>query len=229
MFYFRINRLKISDNREGKRFLGILGKDLAQVKLISFVTTENANLPDMTEYLETNDQSVKLNILRSAVQKVVSSRILTTIENIRDNHIMEFGDTGYVLYQSKRIPENFDWQFIAYESDKRIRHTASMVQDVINDKGFKNFSLQLASILGTATNPAFTAAVEIAKFTTSVITKSVKNNKDDMIGLLYTSLNRREHYPHGERKRDGIKDLTRNMSIDYSIFGYEDSLKNEAA
>jgi len=44
-------------------------------------------------------------------------------------------------------------------------------------------------------------------------------NKDDQIGLSYQSFNRFEHYPHGERKRDDVPDLSNNVRIAYSLFG----------
>jgi len=220
MFYFRINRLKIFDNKE-KKFIGIIGKDVAQVKLISFVSTENVQFPNLTDYLLSNDEEQKKAILKAAIENVISSRILTEIENVKDNHIMTFGDTGYVLFQSEKIPANFDWNFIAYESDKNVRDTAAMVDNIINDDAFTKFSSNLGSLLKNIPNPAYLAYTEIAKFSINIIAKVAKNNKDDMIGILYMSLNRMEHYLHGERKKDDVPDLTNNMLIDYSIFGYE--------
>src|SRR5262245_22691447 len=119
MFYFRINRLKIFDNRAG-RFLGIFGRDLAQVKILSFVTTSDINLPNLDELINTNDETIKREMVKNLVKEIAALRELTTIENVKDNHIMTFGDTGYVLFQSKNIPEDFNWTFIALESDRNI-------------------------------------------------------------------------------------------------------------
>ena len=91
MFYFRINKLKIVDNRENCRFLHVFGSDAAEVRLNSFITTDETRLPNM----------------------------------------------------------------------------------------------------------------------------------DEMIGVLCMSLNRLKHYRHGERKRDNVPDLTNNMFVDYSIFGFD--------
>ncbi len=220
MFYFRINKLKIFDNKEGRSFLGIFGRDLAQVKLISFVSTDNGSFPDFTDYNKTTDETEQKAIIKSAVATVVSSRILTEIENVKDGHQMTFGDTGFVLYQSKEIPEYFDWQFIAYESDQKSRSNAKMIEDILNDESFDKFSNSLGTVIAKAANPGFTASVEIAKFAVNVIGKVAKQNKDDMIGILMMSLNKTEHYPHGERKRDDVPDLTNNMLIDYSLFGF---------
>ena len=221
MFFFRINRLRIFDNKEGKRFLGLLGKDLAQVKLISFVSTENIQLPNLTDFIQTNNEQEKKQILQTAVENVISSRILTQIENVKDGHVMTFGDTGYVLYQAQTIPDCFDWNFVAYESDKNVRDTADLVKDIVSDANFSKFSTHLGSVLKGIKNPAFEAYKEIAKFSINIIANIAKKNKDDMIGILYMSLNRTEHYMHGERKKDDVPDLTNNMTIDYSIFGFE--------
>lgn len=221
MFYFRINRLYISDNKENPKYL-LFGPDMAQVKLISFVATENELLPDMTDFIATNDQDQKKQILKDAITTVVSSRIFTEIKNVKDHSVMTFGNTGYVLYKSKKIPDDFDWQFIVYESDQDIRDNAQLVLDIINDKAFDNFTSNIITLIAKATNPGLTAAIAIAKYAIQVTANIIKENKDDLIGILYTSLNRKEHYPHGERNKERVSDLTNNMYIDYSIFGFDE-------
>lgn len=223
MFYFRINKLKIQDNKEGKKFV-FFGKDLAQVKLVSFVNTENVEIPNLTEFIQTHDEAAKKEILKTAVENVISSRILTEIENVKDNHSMMFGDTGYVLYQTEKIPECFNWNLIAYESDKRHRETTDLIDDITNNPTFSSFTGTQGGILKNVPNPAFKAYNEIAKHAIETISKVAKNNRDDMIGILFMLLNRKEHYKHGERKVDDVPDLTNNMLIDYSIFGFEECI-----
>ena len=222
MFFFRINKLRIIDNKERPKYLGIFGPDRAKVKIISFVTTDNMALPDMTDFLQTNDPLFRKNVLKAAVSQVVESRILTLVDNIKDNHIMFFGDTGYVLYHSKKIPEHFDWQFVVYESDQPLRDSAMMIEDIVNDAEFDTFTNNLSTLITGAVNPAYTASVAIGKFATKVTLKIASQNKDDMIGIIYMSLNRWEHYPFGERKKDDIPDMTNNMLIDYSVFGFDE-------
>ncbi len=222
MFFFRINKLKIIDNKELPIFLGIFGPDIAQVKLVSFVTTDKMLLPDMTNFLETQDSEEKKNILKAAVAQVVDARVLTMVENVKDNHIMYFGDTGYVLYSSKQMPNYFDWQLVVYESDTAIRDTAVMVEDILNDEEFDSFTENLIKLISGAKNPAYMAAVAIGKFASKVTFKVASKNQDDMIGIVYMSLNRWEHYPFGERKKDDVPDMTNNMLIDYSIFGFDE-------
>lgn len=223
MFFFRINKLRIVDNMEAPKFLGLFGPDIAQVKIMSFVTTDNMILPDMTEFMNSHDLEMRKNILKASVTQVVGSRILTMVDNIKDNHIMYFGDTGYVLFHSKTIPNHFDWQFVVYESDRSIRDTALMIEDIVNDDEFDKFSDNLQTLISGAVNPAYAASVAIGKFATKVTLKVAGRNKDDMIGVIYMSLNRWEHYPFGERKRDNVPDMTNNMLIDYSIFGFEEN------
>jgi hypothetical protein len=221
MFYFRINRLFIFDNKEGKKLLGLFGPDTAELRLISFIATEHGQLPDMSEFLQTTDEARRKKILEGAVEQVVSSRVISEVENIRDHGEVLFGNTGYVLYSSDTIPQSFDWQFIAYESDKGIRDTAQTVQDIVTHAEFDSFVKGIASLAKSAANPALATAVAIGKYAIKVTTEVAKKNKDDLIGVVYTSLIREEHYPHGERKVDRCWDLTRNMQIDYSIFGFE--------
>jgi hypothetical protein len=222
MFFFRINKLKIIDNKELPIFLGIFGPDIAQVKLVSFVTTDQMSLPDMTDFLATDDSEIKKNILKAAVAQVVDARVLTMVENVKDNHVMYFGDTGYVLYKSKEVPDYFDWQLVVYESDTAIRDTALMVEDIVNDDEFDSFSENLVKLISGTKNPAYMAAVAIGKFASKITLKIASKNKDDMIGIVYMSLNRWEHYPFGERKKDDVPDMTNNMLIDYSIFGFDE-------
>jgi len=221
MFYFRINKLKIVDNRENRQFLRVFGTDRAEVKLNSFVTTEETRLPDMDELLVTNDPRRKKELLSAAVATVVGSRVLTTIQNVTDNHVMTFGDTGYVLYESEEIPDHFNWIFLAIESDRDVREIGQDMTSIVHDQGFDRFITNTLTLAATAVNPSFIAAVGIAKFLAKVVADGRGKNKDDLIGVLYTSLNRREHYQHGERKRDNIPDLTNNMFIDYSMFGID--------
>ena len=219
MFYFRINRLKIIDNREKRQFLRVFGSDRAEVKLNSFITTDETQLPDMDELLATTDPRRTKALFKAAVEHVVSSRVFTTIQNVTDNHEMTFGDTGYVLYQTETIPDNFNWILLAIETDADVREVGKELNSVIEDREFDSFVANTLAVAAAASNPSYVAAVGIGKYVVKMLAERRENNKDDMIGVLYTSLNRHEHYPHGERKRDNVPDLTNNMFIDYSMFG----------
>ena len=126
-----------------------------------------------------------------------------------------------MVYQSDKIPADFNWCFVAIEDDGDVRNVGTSIDEVLKNPGFDSFTSNLAVLVGAAANPAYTAGVVVAKFVAEVVARNLKEKKDDLAGLLYMSLNRREHYPHGERKRDKVPDLTGNMIIDYSLFGFE--------
>jgi hypothetical protein len=222
MFYFRINKIRIIENMENPKFLGIFGDDLAQVKIVSFITSDSMQLPDISKFIITNQVSKKRTILSEAVRQVVNSRVLTTIQNVKDNHIMYFGDTGYVLYSSKTIPYHLDWQLVAYESDRNIEDAALLTETIISNNEFDNFSDNLMVLLKKVKNPGYIAAAAIGKFAAKIIAQIAKSNKDDMIGIMYMSLNRMQHYPHGIRNKINVPDMTNNMYIDYSLFGFDE-------
>lgn len=217
MFYFRINKLKIFNNYVGRL---IKRNDVASIQIISFITTENEDLPALNLYLKENDAEKKDVLLRQMVETVAARRILTRIDHIKDNQQIMFGDTGFVLYQSKEIPQDFNWQMAVFLSREKFRDRVKIAESVVNDSDFKSFSTALATLIGAASNPIVTASVEIGKFITSAVLKSIAERKDLQLGLVYMSLNKTEHYPHGERKKDDVIDLTGNMTFDYSVFGF---------
>ncbi|MCP4609568.1 MAG: hypothetical protein GY845_12730 [Planctomycetes bacterium] len=219
MFYFRINKVRIIDNRENA-FL-FFTRDLAEIKLVSLITTGNTSFPDLDPFLAETNPEKKKQLAAAMVAQVVSNRILATIDNVKDGQTINFGDTGYVVFQANTIPQDFNWCFIALEDDGDVRNVGSSIDEVLKNPGFDMFATNLAVLAGAAANPAFTAGVVVAKFVASVIADNLKKNKDDLAGLLYMSLNRREHYQHGIRDRDDVADLTGNMIVDYSLFGFE--------
>lgn len=222
MFFFRVNKITIFSNRESKRILGLFGKRRkAEIRIMSFVTTDFTELPNLSEVNQTVDPVAQRRIIEQAVESVVGSRVLTTVENVSSNQKLTFGDTGYVVYQSEHIPEHFDWLLLVLEDDTDVRDSAKMVQAIVHHPEFGQLSDNLLGVLGKVPNPAFVVASEIGKFAVNLLTERGKKNKDDQVGLLYLSLNRPEHYPFGERKRDDVPDLTQNMLVDYSLFGIE--------
>ena len=222
MFYFRINKLKIIDNME-KGFL-FFKRDRAEVKLFSFITTENTDLPELAELNSAESIEEKRKIIKATIERCISSRTFIEIDHVRDNQTLTFGDTGYVLYKSEAIPDDFNWVFLVIESDKETRDIGQILGDIVNSEDFSTFSDELLSKLSdtASNNPAYTAGLATAKFVTGILIEVLKNDKDDLIGVLYTSLNRREHYPHCDRKKDDVPDITHNILIDYTIFGYEE-------
>lgn len=78
-------------------------------------------------------------------------------------------------------------------------------------------------------HPNFAAVKEIAGIAIETIKKLARNNRDDLVGILYTSLNRYEHYPELSYEVKGVDDLTQNMVIDYSLYGREEHAVDIAA
>jgi len=209
-FVFRLNKLKVINNREWGS---------GELKLLSFVTGRDVNLPVLDELQSTTDKDLKKQLIKAATQQVLSSKVLMQLDNVQDGHIMKFGDTGYALYTTDKIPISFNWSLIVIEIDEDINELGKKIDSVITAPAFDGFTTSVLAIAGAAANPAAAAGVAIAKFVFGVITKSMIANKDDQIGLAYQSFNKFEHYPHGERKRDDVPDLSNNLRIDYSIFG----------
>ena len=214
MFYLRLNKVHIINNRE------LIGK--AEVQLMSFINKGEDDFPSLKHLLKTNDEQEKKEILKDAVSQVLSSRIMTPIHKIRDNQALTFGDTGYIVYKDSKIPEDFNWTLIGIEIDEKTRDTAKFIEEsVLTDSNMNIINSKVTKAL-RKTNPVPSVISEITESVSGIITDIFKNDRDDQIGVFIASYVRREHYPHGIRDKKGISDLSGNMFIDYSIFGYED-------
>jgi len=209
-FVFRLNKLKILNNREWGP---------GELKILSFFTGEDVNLPVLDDLQRTTDPKQKKELIMAASQSVLSAKVLMQLDNVKDGHQMTFGDTGYALYTAQKIPVSFNWSLMIFEIDEDINNLGKKIDSVINKPEFDGFVDNLLLLAGAATNPAATAGVAIAKHVFSLVADTMIENKDDQVGLAYQSFNRFEHYPHGERKRDNVPDLSNNVLIDYSIFG----------
>ena len=84
---------------------------------------------------------------------------------------------------------------------------------------FDGFTDNVLTLAAAATNPAAVAGLAIAKYVFGLVADTMMEKKDDQIGIVYQSFNRFEHYPHGERKKDDVPDLSNNIRFSYSIFG----------
>lgn len=208
-FVFRLNQIKIFNNREW-------GK--GEVKLLSFVTGIEGSLRVIEGVQTAPNDAAKHDVVAAATQEVLSSKQLFAVENVRDGHKMSFGDTGFALFTARKIPIAFDWSLVAFELDEDVRAFGAGLAGVIDDPGFDAFAAGVVQLVA-AGNPAAAAGAAIVKFIFRVIAGSMLRNRDDQIGIIYQSLNRFEHYPHGERKRDDVPDLSGNLRIDYSVFG----------
>jgi hypothetical protein len=224
MFIFRLNKIVIFDNGAIKPFLGIFGHDFADVKFLSFVTPANIELPEMDTFVHATDAVARSAALAQAAEKVIASRDITLVSRVTDNAVLTFGDTGYVLYRSETVPDSFSWTFLAVKSNQSFRDAGEQLNQVVNNRDFGNFSEGLLALLTSAAgaaNPAYAAGIAVAKFAAQVAAQNLSHAGDKELGLVYMSLDRVEHYPHGERKVDNVTDLTNNMTFDYSVFAFE--------
>jgi len=208
-FVFRLNKIKIFNNREW-------GK--GEVKLLSFITGLEGSLRVLDGVQTTKNDTAKHDIVAAATQEILSSTQLFAVENVRDGHKLTFGDTGFALLTARKIPTAFNWSLLAFELDDDVRGIGEGLSGVIDDPGFDNFAGGVVQFIG-AGNPAAAAGAAIVKFIFGVVAGSMLRNQNDRIGVVHQSLNRFEHYPYGERKRDDVPDLSGNLRIDYSIFG----------
>jgi hypothetical protein len=218
-FAFRLSKLKVVKTRE-------LGP--AEVKILSFITTDDGALPDLDELSKTDDPAQRKTLAQAAVQSVLSGKVLTEIQHVENGQIFTFGDTGYALYTASAIPQSLNWSFMVLASSKDLKFWEDQLQTVLNDPKFDSFALSLATALKVAVNPALTAGLTIAKFILDKTMEFLAQNNEKQLGILYQTFDRYEHYPTGERKAVKETDLTGNLLIDYSIFGIEDSAKPAA-
>jgi len=173
-FDFRLNELKILNNRDW---------GAGEVKLLSFVTGEDVNLPVLDDLQRTTEPERKKELIKAATQSVLSSKVLMQLDNVRDGHLMTFGDTGYALYTSSKIPISFNWSLMLFEIDEDINNLGKDISGVINRPEFDGFVTNVLKLASDATNPAAAAGVAIAKYALGVVVESMIKNKDDQIGL----------------------------------------------
>ena len=209
-FVFRLNKLKVINNRDWGP---------GELKMLSFVTGQDVNLPVLDDLQRTTDPELKKQLITAAAQSVLSAKVLMQLDNVRDGHQILFGDTGYALYTTDKIPVSFNWSLMLFEIDEDINNLGEKIDAVVDAPGFDGFVSNVLVLAGAAANPAAAAGIAIAKYVIGLVANSMIGNKDDQIGLAYQSFNRFEHYLHGERKRDDVSDLSGNVRIDYSIFG----------
>ena len=227
MFYFRIDRVRFLDNGGVKSGLGIFGHDFAQVKFLSIVTPSDQNVPQLDKWMKTNDPAAKQTALEKLVRKALSTRALTEVDRVQDNVPVSFGDTGLVLYEADEIPEAFTWTFVAVRSSLDVREAAGDVNEILSEPGFASFSTNVLSLIQTGAalaNPAYAAAIEVAKFVAQAGARRLMKKGDRQLGAVTTSFIRSEHYPAGMRESHDVHDMTGNMFFDYTIFGYKRAL-----
>ena len=163
-FVFRLNKLKILNNREWGP---------GELKILSFVTGEDVNLPVLDDLKRTTDPKQKKGLIMAAAQSVLNAKVLMQLDNVRDGHQMTFGDTGYALYTAKKIPISFNWSLMIFEIDEDINNLGKKIDSVINTPAFDGFVDNILLLAGTATNPAAATGVAVAKYVFGLVADTI--------------------------------------------------------
>jgi hypothetical protein len=230
MFYIRINKIKIFNNREG--FLGLFNR--AEMRIYSYATASSAGnglsaglfaspltLADMLSLTDEQRKEKLLEAVQTEIDRLAQSSTLA-INRVKDNQSLMFGDSGLVIFQSNAIPDVLNMQLWVIESDDDIRQFTLDIDKVIDSDAFKGLLVAVTTAL-TVTNPVLSGIIGIGAVVTGLLRQKLRANKDDLVGYWQTTLNRAEHYPHGSRDRQDTADTTGNILVDYTLFGFENT------
>jgi hypothetical protein len=233
MFYTRINKIKVFDNREG--FLGLFNK-CAEIRIYSYVkalttipvSPESIYATDITtsELLGLPDEAARKQRLLDAVLAEANHLARSSsleINGVKDNQTLLFGDSGLVIFSSEHIPDRLDVQLWVIEADNDVRNFVIEADRVLDSDAFKGLFAAVEATL-TITTPILSGVIAVAGVVVNIIRKRLRANNDDLVGYWQASLNRTEHYPHGVRDKQDVYDTTGNVLVDYTLFGYENSI-----
>jgi hypothetical protein len=236
MFYVRINKMKVLDNREG--FLGVFNRS-AELRIYSYVMNpsgaaghflENGPLiPELfvsvSDLLYMNEKKRREKLLEQVLAEAelfAQSKYLE-VNGVKNNQTLLFGDSGLVIYSSNHVPDELDIRLWVIESDADVRDFALEADKVLDSDAFKGMFAAVETALAV-TAPALSGAIAVGGVAASLLRQKLRANKDDLVGYRQISLNRTEHYPHGTRDRQDVYDTTGNILVDYTLFGFEDTV-----
>ncbi|MDR1601908.1 MAG: hypothetical protein LBS42_05720 [Tannerella sp.] len=227
MFYVRINKIKVFNNREG--FLGLFNR--AEMRIYGHVAGYSIGavpsvppIPPLTpaDLIDLDDNARRQKLLDAVLSEAgrfTQSHSLE-INGIKDNQTLIFDEAGLVLYQSETIPDNLHLQVWVIESDEDVRKFALDAEKVMQSDAFKGLVASVGAVLAE-TNPLLTSAIGVGGVAVSLLRQKLKANRDDLVGYWQATLNRAEHYPHGTRDRQDVYDSTGNIQLDYTLFGFD--------
>jgi hypothetical protein len=229
MFYTRINKIKVFNNREG--FLGLFNS--AELRIYSYVAVPSLSDGDglgdrlsLSGLAGLSDEAARRQKLLEAVQagaaKFAQSHSLE-INGVKDNQTLLFGDSGLVIYSGDAIPDKLDIQLWVIESDEDVRNWTIDADQVLDSSAFKALFATLETALA-ATNPLLSGAIAVGGVLTALLRQKLRANKDDLVGYWQASLFREQDYPHGTRDRQEVYDTTGNILVDYTLFGFENAV-----
>lgn len=214
-FTLGLEKVKIYNNREWLTS--------AEFKFYSFVSDERLEIDGIDDFLNHKDnESKRKEILDSVIKKNIDTWKTIEISDVPDRHTFLFGDTGKILYKTDYIPDFLDWFLVAVESDQDIRNLGSTISNNIIDNKFSEISSKIFELVGSAATPQINAGIYIANEVCKTFSSILKNNKDDLAGLIDQSFIRIKHYPQGSRHKEQVQDVTGNMWYDYFIYGLDE-------
>jgi hypothetical protein len=228
MFYARINKIKVFDNREG--FLGLFNRR-AEMRIYSYVkapaTTEGSgSLLSISDLVDLPDEAARKQKLLDAVvaeANHLAQSASLEINGVKDNQTLLFGDSGLVIFSNEHIPDRLDVQLWVIESDEDVRNFAIDADKVIDSDAFKGLFAAVEATLAI-TNPVLSGVIAVGGVVVNILRKRLRANKDDLVGYWQASFNRQEHFPHGSRDKQDVYDTTGNILVDYTLFGYENEV-----
>jgi hypothetical protein len=234
MFYARINKIKVFDNREG--FLWF--NKCAEMQIYSYVrplslsmemtgtvrTDGGLAISELMELPDANARRQRLldAVLAEAGLMAQSSHI--EINGVRDNQTLLFGDSGLAVFSSGNIPDGLDIRLWVIESDGDVRNFAIEADRVIDSDAFKGLYAAVETALAIS-NPLLSGVIALGGVAVALLRQKLRANKDDLAGYWQATLNRAEHYPHGTRDKKDVYDTTGNILVDYTLFGFENLLE----
>jgi hypothetical protein len=234
MFYVRINKMKVFNNREG--FLGLFNRG-AEMRIYSYVLNPAGTaghvlesgrlLPPLTvsDLLPLDEKQRRELLLEQvlAESELLAQSKYLEVNGVKDNQTLLFGDSGLVIYSGNHIPDELDIRLWVIESDADIRNFAIEADKVLDSDAFKGLFAAVEATLAVAV-PTLSGVIAVGGVAVSLLRQKLRTNKDDLVGYWQVSLNRTEHYPHGTRDRQDVYDTTGNILVDYTLFGFENTV-----
>lgn len=224
MFYFRLNQVRVIDNKDGGGWFGSDGKPTIQ--FLSFVTSEKIlGVNEIKDYNNENDPAKKREILKRMVDNVTATLVFTPINEVRDGTVLKFGE-GLNLFETETIPRDFSWRFIGVKLKDKTREIGEEIGEISKDADFTKFADGFPALIGAAGSPIAAVGVSIGKFIFSAIGRNLRNKKDRIIGSLETSFIEKLHYPNGIREGKNITETNSShpsFTLDYLIINISDA------
>jgi hypothetical protein len=209
MFYIRVKKIFIEDNRE------LFGKAEVQFTfLVNETAIDLSDIDGLTDSVKTQEERV--NLLKGLALKVKSKLSLPQLEKVGDKDIIRFGENGTEVGRFDNLPESFTLTVYALESDKKTRENAETISQLLDDKtadDLANYVVQLAS----AGTPVSFISEMLLKLVIPKVVNVFKKDKDDSLGFFQTSLLRSRDFPNGIYDRNRFEP-GHNIKVMFSAF-----------